>query len=64
MENVFVIRKVMTDKHGKVLNVLMTNGHSEILEFNNEKDANEMTSLLRENSYSGWEYLVIGILKQ
>ena len=63
MENVFVIRKVMTDKHGRKLNVLMTNGHSEILEFTDKEKAIEMASLLNENSDSGWEYLVVGIFK-
>jgi len=64
MENVYVIRKIMTDKKGKVINVLLTNGHSEIMEFNEKNKAEEMAALLNENSDSGWTYTVIGIIKE
>jgi alkaline phosphatase len=64
MENVYVIRKIMTDKKGRVINVLLTNGHSEIMEFNKKNKAEEMAALLNENSDSGWSYVVIGIIKE
>lgn len=54
----------MTDKKGKVINVLLTNGHSEIMEFNKKNEAEEMAALLNENSDSGWIYTVIGIIKE
>lgn len=54
----------MTDKKGKVINVLMTNGHSEIMEFTEKEKAEEMTALLNENSDSGWLYTVISIIKE
>ena len=64
MENVYVIRKIITDKKGRVINVLLTNGHSEIMEFNKKNKAEEMAALLNENSDSGWSYVVIGIIKE
>jgi hypothetical protein len=64
MENVYVIRKIMTDRKGKIVNVLLTNGHSEIMEFNKKNKAEEMAALLNENSDSGWSYVVIGIIKE
>ncbi len=64
MENVYVIRKIMTDKKGRKVNVLITNGHSEIMEFDSKESAEEMAALFNENSDSGWDYVVIGILKK
>jgi hypothetical protein len=63
MNEVYVIRKVMTDKRGKKINVLLTNGHSEILEFNNINEAEKMTLVLNDNSDSGWFYAVVTIKK-
>lgn len=63
MEEVYVIRKVMTDRYGKKVNVLLTNGHSEILEFNNLDEAQKLTLVLNENSDSGWLYSIVTIKK-
>lgn len=63
MEEVYVIRKVMTDRYGKKVNVLLTNGHSEILEFNNLGEAQKLTLVLNENSDSGWLYSIVTIKK-
>lgn len=63
MNEVYVIRKVMTDRYGKKVNVLLTNGHSEILEFNNINEAEKMTLVLNENSDSGWLYSIVTIKK-
>lgn len=63
MNEVYVIRKVMTDRYGKKVNVLLTDGHSEILEFNNINEAEKMTLVLNENSDSGWLYSVVTIKK-
>lgn len=53
----------MTDKNGKKLNVLLTNGHSEILEFNNFDEAHKLALVLNENSDSGWLYSIVTIKK-
>jgi len=63
MNEVYVIRKVMTNKYGKKLNVLITNGHSEILEFDNLDEAKKLTLVMNENSDSGWLYYVVTIKK-
>ena len=63
MNEVYVIRKLMTDRYGKKINVLLTDGHSEVLEFNNLKEAEKMTLVLNENSDSGWFYSVVTIKK-
>jgi hypothetical protein len=63
MNEVYVIRKVMTNKYGKKLNILITDGHSEILEFNNIDEAEKLTLVMNENSDSGWLYYVVTIKK-
>lgn len=64
MEEVYVIRKVMTDKYGKKINVLITDGHSEVLEFDNLNEAEKIALVLNENSDSGWLYFVVTIKKR
>ncbi len=54
----------MSDKYGKKINVLMTNGQSEIMEFNKKEEAEKITSFLNENSDSGWLYVPVGIIKE
>jgi len=63
MENVYMIRKIMVGGNGKILNVLLTNGHSEIMEIVDKEEAIKLASLLNENSDSGWVYKVISVLK-
>ena len=63
MNEVYVIRKLMTDRYGKKINVLLTDGHSEVLEFNNLKEAEKIILVLNENSDSGWFYSVVTIKK-
>jgi hypothetical protein len=63
MENVYIIRKVMVSDKGKTLNVLMTNGQSEIMEIEDEYEALKLAEILNENSDSGWVYKVISVLK-
>jgi len=63
MDEVCIIRKVMSDKYGKKINVLLTNGHSEILEFNNLNEAEKLALVLNENSDSEWFYSVFTIKK-
>jgi hypothetical protein len=64
MDEVYVIRKVMNDRYGKKINVLLTNGHSEVLEFNNLNEAEKLVLVLNENSDSGWVYSVVTIKKK
>jgi hypothetical protein len=63
MENVYIIRKVMVSDKGKTLNVLMTNGQSEIMEIEDKYEALKLAEILNENSDSGWVYKVISVLK-
>ena len=57
----YLIKKKMVNEHGKVLHVLLTNGSSEILEFNEDdkEKADKMVEVLNANTDSGWEYELI-----
>jgi|TARA_B100000700_G_C15040008_1_gene854870 hypothetical protein len=50
------IIKIMKDKEGKPIHILLTDGLSQILELKNEKKAIKMVKLFNENSDSGWKY--------
>lgn len=63
MNEVYVIRKIMTDVGGRKINVLLTDGHSEVLEFDNLNEAEKLTLVMNENSDSGWFYSVVTIKK-
>jgi len=49
----------MRDKFGNQMFVLMTDGYSEILEFDNEDKCLEMINILNANSDSGWDYEMV-----
>jgi hypothetical protein len=51
----------MIDVHGKPTHVLLTNGYSEILEYESMVEAEKFVVLLNSNSDSGWTYEVITI---
>ena len=48
----------MVQQNGKTLNVLMLDVNTEVLEFNNLKDAEKFATLMTQNSDSGWDYVV------
>mgnify|MGYP001159646371 FL=1 len=50
------ILKIMTDKDGKTIHVLLTNGLSEILFIKNQKQAISMVNMFNANTDSGWRY--------
>lgn len=57
----YSIKKKMTNEHGRVVHVLLTDGSSEILEFK-EKDkdkAEKIVEVMNANTDSGWEYELI-----
>jgi len=60
----FLIKKRMENKNGKVHYVLLTNGHSEILEIPHENVANKLCDVMNENSDSGHSYEVIDVLNK
>jgi len=60
----FLIKKTFTAKSGKEINVLMTNGHSEILEIKDEDKAHELTSVMNENSENNCSYEVVGTISK
>ena len=50
------IVKIMTDRTGKRIHVLLTDGLSQILEVKSQKKATKMVNVFNENSDSGWKY--------
>ncbi len=57
----FVIFKVLQNKKGKPQNVLLVNNIGEILEFDDESQANSIATLFESNSEKGYRYYVRGI---
>ena len=60
-KNMYVIKKIMVDSHGKKTHVLMTDNHSEILELPYKNIAQKMVDVMNANTDSGWFYEVIEI---
>jgi CRISPR/Cas system endoribonuclease Cas6 (RAMP superfamily) len=58
---IYVIKKTIT-KNGKKSHVLLTNGHSEILEIAQENVVNKLVEVMNENSDSNCEYEVLPIV--
>ncbi len=50
------IIKIMEDRKGKPIHILLTDGLSQILEIKSEKKAKKLVKLFNENSDSGWKY--------
>lgn len=57
----YVIKKSMVGNNGKKIHVLMTDGHTEILELPYENIANKMVEVLNDNTDNGCYYEVIKI---
>jgi len=62
-KEVYAIKKTMINANGKKIYILLTNGHSEILETKNKNIVDKMVVVLNENSDSGCKYEVITIGK-
>jgi len=57
--NMFVIvKEIKNKKTGNVLPVILLDGHDQVLEFDDELKASELTIILNKNSDSGHKYLV------
>lgn len=54
----FSIKKTMKSNKGRVMHLLMTDGHSEILEYpsDEENKVDEMVDVLNANTDSDWVY--------
>lgn len=66
METNYLIKKTMTTTKNNVVkktHVLMTDSHSEVLEFKTLEEAKNLITILNENSDSGWLYDIIEITK-
>ncbi len=54
----YQIKKTLV-KNGQKLHVLMTNTHSELLEFDSKEQADELAGILNKNTDNGCHYEVI-----
>lgn len=54
----WVIVKHIKNKNGTVLPVIILDSHGEVLEFQNENEANEMREIFESNSDSGYKYTI------
>ena len=54
----YVIVKMIPNEHGVDMPVIILNGFHEILEFNNQEEADNMRNIFQENSDSGYQYVV------
>jgi len=63
METSYVIKKIMVDNKGKKTHVLITDAHSEVMEFDDIVEATRIVDMLNFNSDSGWTYELVEIKK-
>jgi len=49
---------MIPNEHGVDMPVIILNGFHEILEFNNQEEADNMRNIFQENSDSGYQYAV------
>ena len=54
--SMWVIVKHIKNKKGSVLPVIILDSHGEVLEFDNESDANKLRDIFESNSDSGYKY--------
>lgn len=60
----FLIKKTIQKKDEKKIHVLMTNGHSEILEIHDEKEANDLVNVMNDNADEHTSYELIDVNKK
>ena len=58
-KNSYMIKKCYRDNTGKDMHVLMTEGHSQILEMSKLNKAESLVNLLNENTDNGCKYELI-----
>jgi hypothetical protein len=56
----FLIKKTLT-RNGQKFHVLMTNTHSEVLEFDDRDKAIELVAIMNQNTDNGCHYEVIEV---
>jgi len=59
----YLIKKIMANAKGKKTHVLLTDSHSEVLDLNSKKDAEDLVNILNKNSDSGWVYEIMEVKK-
>lgn len=58
MKESYIIIKKVENSRGVTVPIIMLNGLSEVMEFDNYEEANKMAQLFEVNSDSGWKYTI------
>jgi hypothetical protein len=58
MKESYIIIKKVENSRGVTVPIVMLNGLSEVMEFDNYEEANKMAQLFEVNSDSGWKYTI------
>jgi len=58
MKESYIIIKKVENSRGVTIPIIILNGLSEVMEFDDYESANKMAQLFEVNSDSGWKYTV------
>ncbi len=58
MKESYIIIKKVENSRGVTVPIIMLNGLSEVMEFDDYESANKMAQLFEVNSDSGWKYTI------
>lgn len=58
MKESYIIIKKVENSRGVTVPIIMLNGLSEVMEFDDYDSANKMAQLFEVNSDSGWKYII------
>jgi hypothetical protein len=58
MKESYIIIKKVENSRGVTVPIIMLNGLSEVMEFDDYDSANKMAQLFEVNSDSGWKYTI------
>lgn len=58
MKESYIIIKKVENSRGVTVPIVMLNGLSEVMEFDNYEEANKVAQLFEVNSDSGWKYTI------
>jgi hypothetical protein len=58
MKESYIIIKKVENTRGVIVPIIMLNGLSEVMEFDDYEAANKMAQLFEVNSDSGWKYTI------
>ena len=58
MKESYIIIKKVENSRGVTIPIIMLNGLSEVMEFDDYDSANKMAQLFEVNSDSGWKYII------